>query len=71
MSKYKIQSMKALIEEMKAVGRGKKPAPVDAARPSFNSVQAVVRLLTPENRRLCAEGQAASTRASVRLRPGS
>jgi predicted transcriptional regulator len=54
MTKYKIQSMKALMEEMKAVARGKKPAPLDAARPSFNSVQAVVRLLTPENRRLLA-----------------
>jgi predicted transcriptional regulator len=39
---------------MKAVARGERPAPVDAARPSFNSVEAVVRLLTPENRRLLA-----------------
>ena len=37
---------------MKVVARGQKPAPTDAARPSFNSVEALVRLLTPENRRL-------------------
>jgi predicted transcriptional regulator len=54
MTKYKIQSLKALKEEMKAVARGKRPAPADAAKPSFNSVEAVVRLLTPENRRLLA-----------------
>jgi predicted transcriptional regulator len=54
MTKYKIQSLKALVEEMKAVARGKRPAPADAAKSSFNSVQAVVRLLTPENRRLLA-----------------
>ena len=54
MTKTKIQSLRSLREEMKAVARGERPAPVDAARPSFNSVEAVVRLLTPENRRLLA-----------------
>jgi len=39
---------------MKAVARGEKPAPPDSARASFNSVDAVIRLLTPENRRLLA-----------------
>jgi len=50
----KIQSLRSLREDMRAVARGERPAPVDAARPSFNSVDAVVRLLTPENRRLLA-----------------
>mgnify|MGYP001548182768 FL=1 len=34
--------------------RGERPAPDDAARPSFTSVESVVRLLTPENRALLA-----------------
>ncbi len=52
MTTHRIQSLRALRDEMKAVARGQKPAPADAARPSFNSVEALVRLLTPENRRL-------------------
>ena len=36
------------------MARGEKPAPADASKPSFNSVEAVVRLLTPDNRRLLA-----------------
>jgi predicted transcriptional regulator len=39
---------------MVAVARGERPAPPDAGRPSFNSVEALIRLLTPENRRLLA-----------------
>jgi len=54
MTDYKVQSLRSLRDEMKAVARGEKPAPADAARPSFNSVDAVIRLLTPENRRLLA-----------------
>jgi predicted transcriptional regulator len=54
MTKYKVQSLRSLRDEMKAVARGERPAPADAAKPSFNSVDAVVRLLTPENRRLLA-----------------
>lgn len=54
MTKFKIQSLRALRAEMKAVARGARPAPADAAKPSFNSVAAVVRLLTPENRQLLA-----------------
>ena len=54
MTTFKIQSLRSLREEMKAVARGERPAPADAARPSFNSVDALIRLLTPENRRLLA-----------------
>jgi predicted transcriptional regulator len=54
MTKYKVQNLRSLREEMKAVARLERPAPVTAAKPSFNSVDAVVRLLTPENRQLLA-----------------
>lgn len=54
MKRHKIQSMSSLEREMRAVARGERPAPADAAKPSFNSVGAVVRLLTPENRHLLA-----------------
>jgi predicted transcriptional regulator len=54
MTKFKIQGHQALREEMRAVARGEKPAPKDAALPSFNSVEALIRLLTPENRKLLA-----------------
>jgi len=53
MTSHKMQSLRSLREEMKAVARGARPAS-DAAEPSFNSVEALVRLLTPENRRLLA-----------------
>jgi predicted transcriptional regulator len=54
MTKYKVQNLRSLREEMKAVARGTRPAPANAGKPSFNSVDAVVRLLTPENRQLLA-----------------
>ena len=54
MTKYKVQSLRSLREEMKAVARGERHAPADAGKPSFNSVDAMVRLLTPENRQLLA-----------------
>jgi predicted transcriptional regulator len=54
MTKYKVQSLRSLRNEMKAVVRREREAPVDAAKPSFNSVEAIVRLLTPENRHLLA-----------------
>jgi predicted transcriptional regulator len=54
MTAYRIQSHDDLKTEMMAVARGEKPAPKDAALPSFNSVDALLRLLTPENRRLLA-----------------
>ena len=38
MTSAKIQSLRSLRAQMKAIARGKRPAPVDAARPSFNSV---------------------------------
>ena len=54
MTDQKIQSLAALEEEMRAVARGEKPAPADAAAPSFESLAALARLLTPENRYLLA-----------------
>lgn len=54
MTKHKIQSLRELEAEMRAVARGEKAAPKDAAAPSFNSVDALLRLLTPENRELMA-----------------
>ena len=52
MKHAKVQSLRSLREEMKAVARGERPAPADARKASFNSVEAVIRLLTPDNRRL-------------------
>jgi predicted transcriptional regulator len=54
MKRYKIQDLNSLEREMRAVARGARRAPADAAKSSFNSVEAVVRLLTPENRQLLA-----------------
>jgi predicted transcriptional regulator len=54
MTKYKVQSLRSLRNEMRAVARGERPAPLDAAKPSFNSIDTMVRLLTPENRELLA-----------------
>jgi predicted transcriptional regulator len=54
MKQHKIQSLDSLEREMRGVARGERPAQADAARPSFNSVEAVVRLLTSENRHLLA-----------------
>src|SRR6266852_4367502 len=54
MKRYKIQGLTSLEREMRAVARGERSAPTDAAKPSFNSVEALVRLLTPENRQLLA-----------------
>jgi predicted transcriptional regulator len=52
--KMKIQSMQSLKKEMLSVARGESKAPADAAQTSFESVEAVIRLLTPENRFLLA-----------------
>lgn len=54
MTDYKIQNLRSLEDEMRAVARGETPAPADAAVPSFESVEALARLLTAENRRLLA-----------------
>lgn len=52
--KYQIQSHAALRKEMLAVARGEKRASKNAAVTSFESVNALLRLLTPENRALLA-----------------
>lgn len=54
MKDARIQSLRALRAEMKAVARGGRRPSRDAAKTSFNSVEAVIRLLTPDNRRLLA-----------------
>ena len=48
----KIQSMKELEAEMRKVARGEIAAPADAAAPSVESTEALIRLLTPDNRSL-------------------
>jgi predicted transcriptional regulator len=50
----KIQDLQSLREQMKAAARGEEVDLEEAAKPSFNSVNALFRLLTPENRRLLA-----------------
>ena len=50
--KYQVQSMADLEKEMRAVARGEKPAPKDAAVRSVESAEVLLRLLTPENRDL-------------------
>ena len=52
--RLKIQSMKALKAEMLSVARGERKAPAGAGRVSFESVEAIMRLLTSENRQLLA-----------------
>src|ERR1700680_2821692 len=54
MKRVKIQGHASLREEMKAVARGEKKAPKDAGGISFDSVEALLRLLTPQNRELLA-----------------
>ena len=50
----KIQRMKDLEAEMRKVARGEMKAPADAALPSVESAEALIRLLTPDNRACCA-----------------
>lgn len=52
MMKPRVQGMNDLEAEMRAVARGERVAPADAAKPSFESAEALIRLLTPENRTL-------------------
>ena len=52
MTKYRVQAHADLRAEMKAVARGDKKAPKDAAVTSFESADVLLRLLTPENRAL-------------------
>ena len=50
----RIQSLAQLRDEMKAVARGERKAPSRANSISFNSVEALGRLLNTENRHLLA-----------------
>lgn len=52
MTEVKIQRHKDLRAQMKAIARGEMPAPADAAQPSFESAEVLLRLLTPDNREL-------------------
>ena len=52
--RHRIISHHELKTEMQAVARGERPAPPEAGQASFNSVEALTRLLTPENRLLLA-----------------
>ena len=54
MARFKIQSLASLEEEMRAAARGERPAPPNAGQPTFNSVQALIWLLTPQNQHLLA-----------------
>lgn len=54
MKHVKVQNLRSLREEMKALVRCEKLAPAGADKPSFNSVEAVLQLLTLDNRRLLA-----------------
>jgi predicted transcriptional regulator len=51
---FKIQTLQSLREDMRAVARGERPASPDAGQPTFESVEALLRLLTPLNRQLLA-----------------
>jgi len=48
----KLRPMADLIAEMRAVARGEAEPPADAAEPSVESAEALLRLLTPDNRSL-------------------
>jgi len=54
MENFRVQSLVSLRDEMKVVARGEKQAPPSAGRATFNSVEAMARLLTTDNRRLLA-----------------
>lgn len=54
MTKHRIQSFRSLEREMKAVARGEPGEPAEAAQVSFDSLEALARILTPANRRLLA-----------------
>lgn len=48
----KVQRFSDLMTEMRAVAGGEIAAPADAAAPSVESAEALLRLLTPDNRNL-------------------
>jgi predicted transcriptional regulator len=50
----KIESLHELRDEMKAVARGERVPPAQANAPIYESAEALMRLLTPDNRKLLA-----------------
>ena len=54
MTEHRIIGHTDLRDEMMAVARGEQSAPPDAGGQTFESVEALMRLLTPENRQLLA-----------------
>ena len=54
MKKVTVRSHAQLRAVMKAVARGERPAPEWAGGITFNSVEGLLRLLTPQNRKLLA-----------------
>lgn len=50
----KIRTLRELRDEMMLVARGKRTPPAQANAPIYESAEALLRLLTPENRRLLA-----------------
>lgn len=54
MTEHRIVSHSELRDDMVAVARGEKPAPAWAGTHTFESVDALMRLLTRENRQLLA-----------------
>ena len=54
MKHVRVQGHAYLRKEMKVVARGERPAPEGAGGVSFDSVEALLRLLTPQNRELLA-----------------
>ena len=50
----KIQTLRELRDEMKAVARGDRVPPAQANAPVYESADALLRLLTPDNRKLLA-----------------
>lgn len=54
MKRHEIVSLAKLEEDMRAVARGERPAPPYAGGTTYDSVEVLTRLLTPENRQLLA-----------------
>lgn len=52
MTEFNVQSHEALKQQMKAIAQGEKSAPASANKPSFESADVLLRVLTPENRDL-------------------
>ena len=63
----KIQRMNDLEAEMRKVARGEITAPADAALPSVDSTEALIRLLTPDNRSLLRTIRDAKPRSVAEL----